>query len=112
MIVAVNTITEQLVVIKAWCLEKGIDPATIPTSMKCSYVIGTPGGLIQTNDMGDSWKYSKELDETCINFSQFVHSVLIPKYAEAVTTAQHYEEDAKKYKKHIEKIQSIFNLPC
>lgn len=111
MIVAVNTITEQLVVIKAWCLERGIDPKTIPTSMKCNYVIGTPGGLVQTNDMGEAWKYAKELDETCINFTQFVHSVLIPKYAEAITTAQQYKEDAKKYQEHINHIKAIFRLP-
>lgn len=111
MIVAVNTITEQLVVIKTWCLERGLDSKTISISMKCNYVIGTPGGLVQTNDMGEAWKYAKELGETCVNFTQFVHSILIPKYAEAVATAHQYKGEARKYQEYINHIKEVFKLP-
>ena len=111
MIVAVNNLIEQRAVIKAWCLKKGIDPATIPTSMKCQFVIETPGGLIQTNDLKDAWKYAEELNENCITFDTFVHDILIPTHAEVINTLAKYKTDAKKYQEYINKIQSIFALP-
>lgn len=110
MIVSVNNIIEQRVVVKAYCLEKGIDPNTIPTHMKCQFVIATPGGLVTTNDLGEVCEYSKKLNETCITFSAFVNDVLIPKYAEALDNLAKHKATARKYQDNLRRIQSMFTV--